>query len=532
MVKPQHFVRCGMLPKELPPNFTSVSFARALNSPTLPPFANEKTWVHLSQHSLARPSGVRRVLSIPNPIGHYRISAEIALQWPQLRRHLARSTWSRSLPTLKPRNQRSAGPQFSGDETIYEKVHCRATARYLLRADVAEFYRSVYTHSIPWALEGKDAVKSALQRKVRLWCDSLDKTTQWGQDGQTNGLPCGPDTSFILGEVLLSAVDFELQRNLPSIRGYRYYDDYELAVSNQGEAEEALNCLQDELAKFGLQLNSVKTKIIELPLVAEGSISWVKSFPPFPIGSHIQDKLLEFYRQVFEYRQIDPASQIVSLAISRMSEHSWRDTNWALAQDLMSQAIISDTGALHQYVRALVKLRVKHNVIPDPERLSACLSQVILNHAPRGHGNEVAWALWACMAFEIKLPGKCAQVISSMDDDIVALLALELDSRGGFLSPLDKNHWSAWMNSEQLRSEHWLVAYEAYERGWLPSLTAQDYIASDRDFNWLRSNRVRFTKKFRKPTKQTLKDIRLIRGGYNDNDDSEIDDFDGEDITF
>jgi hypothetical protein len=524
MVMPKHFVKRGMLPKELPPNFTSELYARALNTATTPPFATDKTWVHLTQHSLARASGVRRVLSIPNPIGHYRISAEIALRWPRLRQHFARSTWSRSLPTLRPQNQRAAGPRVSGDTTVYEKARCRATARYLLRADVAEFYRSMYTHSIPWALEGKDYVKSVLRNTSVLWSSALDTATQRGQSGQTNGIPCGPDTSFILGEILLSAVDFELQRKLPFVRGYRYYDDYELAVGTLGEAEEGLNYLQNELERLDLQLNSTKTKIIELPLVAEGSISWVKAFPASLINSNLQDGLLEFYRRVFEHRQADPASQVVSLAISRMPERNWSEANWELAQDLMSQAVISDTGAMHQYVRSLVKLRVKRDIVPDPERLTECLSQVILRHAPLGHGSEVAWALWACMAFEIKLPEKCGQAISEMHDDIVALLALELESRGGFQHPINKSRWESWMNRDQLRNEHWLVAYEAYERGWLPSSNGSDYIASDTDFNWLRNNGVRFTKQFRKPTMRTLKEIRLIRNGYDFDDDYDNDD--------
>jgi reverse transcriptase-like protein len=431
MAKVQNFVRNGMLPKELPPNFTSETFARALTS-TLPPFATDKTWVSTALHSLARPSGIRRVLSIPNPIGHYRISFEVASHWDQIRKHLLRSKWSRSLPTLKPRNQRAAGPKLTGEETIYEKTGCRATARYLLRTDIVEFYRSVYTHSIPWALEGKDHVKSVMPNTTTLWSNGLDVATRQGQSGQTNGIPCGPDTSFILGEILLSAVDVELQHKLHFVAGYRYYDDYELAVSTWGEAELALNYLQDELAKFGLQLNSTKTKIIELPLVAEGAISWVKAFPGSWRDDHSQDELLEFYRRVFEHRQADPTSQVVTFALSRMSERPWSRRDWTLAQDLMSQAVISDTGAMHQYVRALVKLRLRWNVVPDPERLSKCLSQIVIQHAPRGHGNEVAWALWACMAFDIKLTKECATVISEMDDDVVALSALELDSRGGF----------------------------------------------------------------------------------------------------
>jgi hypothetical protein len=424
---------------------------------------------------------------------------------------------------------------MSGDETAYEKAKCRATARFLLKADVAEYYRSVYTHCIPWALAGKDVAKAALRNNESLWCDPLDKTTQWGQGGQTNGIPCGPDTSFVLGELILSAVDAALEPKVRFVSGYRYFDDYEFAVGSQGEAEEALFHLQDELGKFCLQLNPVKTKIIHLPLVSEGSLAWVKAFPHAPTSRHSRgtnqkDELLEFYMRVFEHRITDPTSQVVSLAMSRMPEKKWDCPDWNLAQDLMSQAVITDTGSMHQYVRALVKLSVDKGLHPDPERLFDCLSRIILHHAPRGHGSEVAWALWACMVFDVKLSEQCGQAISQIDDDVVALLALELESRGGFLSPLDKTRWQIWMNKDQLRDEHWLLAYEALVRRWLPSLNGRDYISSDAAFSWLRSHGVQFTKKFRKVTRRTLEEIRLIDRGYDvDDDANDKEDYDEDD---
>jgi hypothetical protein len=268
----QHFIARGMLPKELPPSFSSTSFATAVAN-ALPPFAAERQWVGNGEHSLARPSGVRRILSIPNPIGYVRSAIEVATHWRRLKDHFAKSPWSASSPTLRPRSKRAAGPTLFGEDTVFQRARCRATASYVLRADVSEFYRSVYTHSIPWALVGKSASKTALRTRQQLWCDALDQVTQWGQDGQTNGIPVGPDTSFVLGEVILSTVDELTARELKSARGYRYYDDYEIAVGSRGEAEGALHRLQDVLATFGLQLNPAKTKILELPLVAEGSLS-------------------------------------------------------------------------------------------------------------------------------------------------------------------------------------------------------------------------------------------------------------------
>lgn len=56
-----------------------------------------------------------------------------------------------------------------------------------------------------------------------------------------------------------------------------------------------------------------------------------------------------------------------------------------------------------------------------------------------------------------------------MEDDVVALLAMHASSQGIFPSGALK--MSAWKSlSEQadaLRGEHWLLAYEANQQGWL-----------------------------------------------------------------
>ncbi len=48
------------------------------------------------------------------------------------------------------------------------------------------------------------------------------------------------------------------------------------------------------------------------------------------------------------------------------------------------------------------------------------------------------------------------------------------------------------MKATDLYSEHWLLAYEAYERGWLPSENGTDYVANDGLFSILHRHRVRF----------------------------------------
>jgi len=96
---------------------------------------------------------------------------------------------------------------------------------------------------------------------------------------------------------------------------------------------------------------------------------------------------------------------------------------------------------------------------------------VIETQGPRQEGSEVAWALWGCIAWGISLSADAGRILGGMDDDVVALLALEAESRQ--LLPngaLDKTGWSTAVNhADALTGEHWLLAYEALRQGWLQS---------------------------------------------------------------
>jgi hypothetical protein len=77
--------------------------------------------------------------------------------------------------------------------------------------------------------------------------------------------------------------------------------------------------------------------------------------------------------------------------------------------------------------------------------------------------------LMGALAWSVPLSTQAAQFISQMNDDIVALLALDADSRGLF--PAGALNTAAWGNlvsdTDALKSEHWLLSYEANQRGWL-----------------------------------------------------------------
>jgi hypothetical protein len=73
------------------------------------------------------------------------------------------------------------------------------------------------------------------------------------------GIPIGPDTSFIIAEVVLAVCDAELQRRIPGLSGVRWLDDWELATPERADADQLLATLQQILLDVELRLNPRKT---------------------------------------------------------------------------------------------------------------------------------------------------------------------------------------------------------------------------------------------------------------------------------
>jgi hypothetical protein len=224
--------------------------------------------------------------------------------------------------------------------------------------------------------------------------------------------------------------------------------------------------------------------------------------------------LIEFFERVFEHRRLEPEAPVVGYAMSRIPERTWGGRAWTLAQDLMSQAVVTDTGAMHQYIRSLVRMQVERNLKPDLGRLGNTLVSIIGHHAPRSHTSEVAWALWAAVAFNVRLGSEVGSQIEALEDDVVALLALEASARDLLDPPPDPSKWQAWLTAEDLYGAHWLFAYEATRRQLLTPASNPNYLANEPCFGWLLSNGVGFTKRLQRLSSRTLEDLRPPEGEY------------------
>jgi hypothetical protein len=331
------FLARGFFPHELPPPFSTATFATAVAAHGAPPSATPKI-AKLCIHNLARAGSLRRKLAIPNPVQYHRLVSAIVANWAAIAAHINASAFSVSKPT-SPTTIRAVVPAAMFDDMESCRHAVRALAPFVVRTDISQFYGSLYTHSLPWALHTKAIAKA--RRGPSLFGNVLDECARNMQDGQTIGVPIGPDTSLVLAEIVLSAFDQEVIRRLPGVRACRQIDDIEMSATDRSAAESMLGLLQQSLNAFELSLNPKKTRIIEQP--SPFTDAWVHSLRRFRFRKGATSQkfdLLAFYDLVLRTAAECPDGAVVKYSMSRLRPIRIDPSNWQIHERFLNQAML------------------------------------------------------------------------------------------------------------------------------------------------------------------------------------------------
>lgn len=511
----------GYFPKELPPCFSTKAFAECMqkNSKLIPPnFTNGKTISRLCIHTLARAGSLRRNLALINPVCFFPLAKCISDNWDEIYKHITKSTISQSIPNAQ-NSIRALVPQINESGLVDFRAKYRASNLTVIKADIAHFYPSIYTHSIPWAIHTKPVSKQQWDDPGLLG-NKIDRLVRNCQDKQTMGIPIGPDTSLVIAEIILASVDEELQKHEFVADGFRYYDDYEFAVDSSIKTSEILNTIQTSLNDYELALNPTKTNVVNLP--AELESHWVHEIRGFMFrkGKHQRTDILCFFEKLFKLINEYPTKHIVKYALTRFYKSKFQEPianeNWDLLQNLILQAISVEPGGLPSLLRILLEQK---NIGMKINRylISKVLHNKIETNAQLGSSSEVAWALWGAIIFKIELDDSIVKYLLSTNDSIVALLALEAKSLNLLTSDLN-NHPILHEHMEGgLYGPQWLLSYEASMAGWIPN-QAMD---SDAAFNFLKGKNVRFYTKLSNPLESLIKSMTESTDPYHDEVDED-----------
>ncbi len=411
----------------------------------------------------------------------------------------AKSTICESTPTRYAKRARALSPKHERGDLALTQAKTRAGCRSILIADVSEFYPSVYTHSIPWALHTKSIAK--LNRTAALFGNQIDKLIRDSQDQQTMGIPIGPDTSFIIAEAILAAADEEFAKRFQHrLQGLRWIDEYQLAFTERSQAEDAFALLQQVLLESELRLNPRKTSISDLP--AEFEPEWILELRAFRFRNSIRGQandLVRYFDYVTRYLEAHPNEHIAKYAIARLRTFAVLPQNQELFESLLCQAAAFEPAAIREVLQALYYAQANRGIVINPALLESTLNTILEQTAPLGQDYEVSWCLWAALSWSIRLSAKAAAAVSLLDNSVVAILALDSQQQGLVPTGLQTSKWQAHMTKDGLYDEQWLLAYEANVKGWLPSVGGVDHVGADPGFGFLKSWGVEFYTKTSNP---------------------------------
>lgn len=130
----------------------------------------------------------------------------------------------------------------------------------ILSLDLSNFYHTLYTHSIPWVILGKQ--NSKLNRSGG-FANNLDSLIQKCQYGETHGIPTGSITSKLIAELYMCYIDKKLME-----KGYkyaRYVDDIKYPFVTNSEKENFLMEFNSICREHNLILNDKKTEVHTFP---------------------------------------------------------------------------------------------------------------------------------------------------------------------------------------------------------------------------------------------------------------------------
>lgn len=500
-----YLIKSHYLADEFPTILTTDHFAAfcVANYTNLP--ATEVLLKRITQgagYSAPRRMDARRPLFLPHPVSQLALSKVIANHRQEIVAAINGSalTLYNTKPDIK--NERFfVGIDFKAKAEREAEVLARYP--FIMMTDIANFFHTVYTHSLPWAVLGKQVVKDALEPgagKIKKrhvedhWSHHLDRAIQRGNSRETFGIPVGPDTSRVVAEVLLSGIRLnpELAEILRGREGYRLVDDFFIGFEDEAAAGHCRDVLRRTLWQYNLHLNEEKTGIVRSSQFFGGG--WKHEIESFVISRHSAAKQRECIQRLMEIAlhhcstRNDPVP--ASFFCQRLNSIEIISDNFRFVRDCMLRVARDFTGCLKFVINFVTQFRDQLGDAESRQVLEQWLAQIFAAHTRRRHDMEIANALVICGILGIPITRE-AIGLKGREASPVVLAVLGLLAADGLLDePWD--NWRPDLGANILNGTYWLPFYEAAVRGWSTEFKLIEAVAGDDFFGLLVSAGVTF----------------------------------------
>ena len=483
----QQLAEFGYFSEQLPPCFNSKMYSD--NIFELTKHIGSMTVTSPVSLSIYKNEKSRRIISVPNPKEFTRTLNLYKSNWNTIRRYTKSNnshskitkfdySYNEFIDSIVFKDVHQIGSGYL--ENLLVSIVKSAGYRYCLKVDIANFYNSIYTHSISWAICGKEEAKKMFFGKITkskdyILSEELDTHMCSLKSNETNGIIVGPYTSRIFSEILLAKVDQELG-NL-NLRFTRYVDDYNFYFKSRLEIQNNLPKIQAVLSKYNLALNESKTEILEFPY-------------------HNYSNMSRVYKLAYEENNILGVLNEAGILFNNGEKGAYKyalklfeNTSFPTEQAEAVLALLVNILLLApQHGRYVIPYIIKNIDTIGKEKISVIINEELVVCSNNNLQQETLMLLYLAREIEMNIDGNALLNILKSGDDFSIIIALDIW----------KNHYERIQNStffqmdlidavhnvfNALKScdylgEHWLLLYESEIHNLNPN---KDYVYPEKD---------------------------------------------------
>ena len=463
--------RKGYLPENLPPTFFADAMADTFGQIGGGDWwSNSSSAVRPATYSASKRGLARRTFAVVHPATIHDLAKFAAARWQESCAFFRNTTYSLSCPQYTEQGDRAIAIS-SHNELETTKLSRLSQYRFIAKTDISRFYHSIYTHSIPWAFHGKAAAKlDRNPNSENLFFNRADYILRCGQDGQTIGIPVGPDTSRIFAETIATAIDVEYQ-NRCEVQDFgliRHVDDVWIGANTHADAEHALWRYREAIREFELDINESKTRIYSSDF--QFSDRWPADLS-IQLGTAIdstQYQASERMRAALEHAFGMAVSGgddgVLKYAIRYLDRNDTQWSHWESIEPFLKRALVHFGHTVDYVTRVIVWRNLAIGDL-DKDAWSKILTAIIDRHGRIGNDSEVCWAIYACARLELPIGTEAAKNIIANCGALPIVALLNCIEKGLVKRSVFKIAHER-MRLESARGPFWPVLMEWKTRQW------------------------------------------------------------------
>ena len=437
------------------------------------------------RYEALRDINIPRHLGIPHPEAYAVQAQAISKHWQEIATHCNQPN-----PAISRIYVRHVGNglifemNYRGVERFQleeDEIRWMAGSKFVVEADIAACFPSIYTHSIPWALYGKAESKknTSITKSAG---NLLDKCTRNTRDKQTNGLLIGPHASNIVSEIVLTRIDTALQAG-----GYekviRHVDDYRFFADTFEEAELFVKALGLKLREYEMSLNEKKTRILELPRPSEENWRLVLNRFLFPRNEELRFSVIRsFLDLALECAQALGKSTPLNYAIKTIAGGDEPRKLNPRAKRMYAQEAMN-LALAYPYLAPLLDEFVFDMCWNDglKPRIADFATSLVKLGVRKLYPDSIAHALYFALKHDLALDLKDEALIEivALDDCVTNVLLLEYakrHKRAKVKSAITTRAKSLMTEDLREKDKHWLLIYHVWSKKQLEG-NAQGFLA-------------------------------------------------------